>query len=844
MDIKDNKVIEIISNLMDENSIENTELHKSFNIILNMVEKNLVDTLDKGKYIDNAGIIRKIKEILKEKEVFKIIPNLAERTIVAIWGYSKCIGKEFEKIESEIKNNTNLPLLAIPMKEDLDNEIYAITYMDKMVPIKYDEYKYITREIYKKNIDIRKLIKGFVLYYNGKYDKQAYLILPEYIDIENSFYNILKNNINMQILVTDEEEKWKKQIYKLIKKKLHLFGVDENIEEIKKTRNDISIILEKKENFDNLLKEKNIPSINFAIVTEMLEVFMDIDIFYKRTNYKLTDKIERLAKASIKLKVENIKNQVQKYRKNLINEKEKLEKNYKKFTEVREKIINAAKKYEKQISTLLSDDLFRDIDSARYTESLVRLFNKHIYAEEYDSANEDIILLKKSNYKYVNACECLLKVKTNRCLTQNEIHLLKNYPNSVEEISKIKMEMSKELDISTEEKKKLIKNINCIETGKEYYYFGKSLLDKKDYIGAKDALMKSLEEDYEKSGKELIKLADNHPECGVSIEELAENFVPEANFYIGENLLDVDDYRDIDKRDYKKGIINLKMAATKYNIDAIEFLADILFEKYKFIPWDKMEEEENKNAVYNVISLYSFLESKKSNEFYRLRIGLMNCKLKLYIEAYSILKDLDYSEAQYECAKMCQYGNGVAKNLKIAKEHYERVDFDYRDTEEQYYKVCNIIRRDNINNTNYYYSDRDYSSKTYSSHTSSSYDSLCFITTATCVSLGKDEDCKELNELRSFRDKYIAGDNEDGDELIKEYYRIGPIIVKHIDVEWNPYAIYKELWDEYIFPTYKMIRDGDYKSAKMVYVNMVKKLCEIYGVDVKQSIKDRYNINV
>lgn len=56
---------------------------------------------------------------------------------------------------------------------------------------------------------------------------------------------------------------------------------------------------------------------------------------------------------------------------------------------------------------------------------------------------------------------------------------------------------------------------------------------------------------------------------------------------------------------------------------------------------------------------------------------------------------------------------------------------------------------------------------------------LCFITTAVCNHRGLEDDCRELEILRKFRDEYLLNKPE-GNELVKEYYRVAPEIAEKI----------------------------------------------------------------
>lgn len=105
--------------------------------------------------------------------------------------------------------------------------------------------------------------------------------------------------------------------------------------------------------------------------------------------------------------------------------------------------------------------------------------------------------------------------------------------------------------------------------------------------------------------------------------------------------------------------------------------------------------------------------------------------------------------------------------------------------------------------------------------------SFCYITTAVCKSLGKDEDCTELNALRAFRDGYMQQD-EQGRELIREYYDIAPSIVKHIDRLENCDKIYYNIWKEYLSPCLDLLDQGKNKECMGLYVKMVNDLRVIY----------------
>lgn len=111
---------------------------------------------------------------------------------------------------------------------------------------------------------------------------------------------------------------------------------------------------------------------------------------------------------------------------------------------------------------------------------------------------------------------------------------------------------------------------------------------------------------------------------------------------------------------------------------------------------------------------------------------------------------------------------------------------------------------------------------------SNSASSSCFITSATCLSLGKGDNCYELNTFRHFRDNWLRN-CADGTQLIKEYYNIAPKIVSNIDKREDHLQIYEYIWNSYLKRCLNAIEAGDNDYCKKLYCEMVYTLKERYG---------------
>lgn len=867
MHTKQDEILNIIAKLMNEENIEEcTKLRQNYNALNNLVEEKLPKVLDEGLYTNNAGIIDKINKIVKEKEILTLIDGLATKSVIAIWGEASSIDvslKSVDNIELKIEHNKNLPLLIIPAQKDVEEKIFALTYANKKIEISSREYELINREVYKENIDICKLIQGFIYYYPGQYLNQVYLILPEYLNTYNNLYRSLSKIINEQLIICEDESKYKIILHKTLNCEIYLFTSKQEIMDLEHCGR--KIILCSRNYIFNLLIYNNNPSINYHISVRVQEVLLDIQLYYSKYYKLLKERLEELNKDSVKLEDEKLKGIVKDYKEKIKNELKELKKAQKSYAEISDDILKLCNEFELNISNILMQKADENVLADQYVQTLTNVFFKHIYAEDYQAADDDIVKLGRVNYKYCSLLKLLFLYNkgvdiSTEVLSPSINNLISNSHN-IPEVAKVQIALSEQFKLNEDEIKKLTEVAYPIETGEEYFYLAKRLVDEGNIAGAKQALFSSLEKDFKQAGVELVKLAKKYPKSGISIEELAERLVSDANYHVGKENIDTK---------YAKGMVHLKIAASKNHKGAIKIIADMLFKKCRTIHANQVHYEKSKNMISNTIRLYEILERNKSfynriinhllntsnqmqtteynsnesydDNLYRLRIGLMYIKLRDYSRAYSYLKNIDDNEAQYECGKIYHYGYGVPKDLNTAKKHYEKIKGNFQDSQKLYRSVCDELnnkeKEKRQNNT--YSKSKSYSSTSTYSESSSG----CFITTAACMALNKGKYCDELNILRKFRDEHIKSDGVDGDELVDEYYRIGPLIIKEIDNGENPEDVYKNLWEIYIYPSYDMINKKDYIAAKKIYIDMVKSLCEKYNIQVKDSIRNTYAIKV
>lgn len=103
------------------------------------------------------------------------------------------------------------------------------------------------------------------------------------------------------------------------------------------------------------------------------------------------------------------------------------------------------------------------------------------------------------------------------------------------------------------------------------------------------------------------------------------------------------------------------------------------------------------------------------------------------------------------------------------------------------------------------------------------YSSDCFLTTASCDTVGLTDNCWELETLRAFRDNWLQH-QENGYEDILEYYYTAPKIVEAVNALDNNQTVWLSLYARYIVPCAILIKCGQYKWARKRYTKMMREM--------------------
>ena len=80
----------------------------------------------------------------------------------------------------------------------------------------------------------------------------------------------------------------------------------------------------------------------------------------------------------------------------------------------------------------------------------------------------------------------------------------------------------------------------------------------------------------------------------------------------------------------------------------------------------------------------------------------------------------------------------------------------------------------------------------------------CYLTSACVYAKGLPDNCYKLETLRKFRDEYMKALPQ-GENEIKHYYMVAPLIVDRINTSSNPVSVWTSIYDELITPCVSLI---------------------------------------
>ncbi|MGG0706521.1 CFI-box-CTERM domain-containing protein [Bacillus paramobilis] len=836
--VQPNETFDLLSKLLTEKMMRLTPEQKSirqkYDELYEHVTKQMARKLDASVYEGKTNLMLQLEQLLKRIEFFTRFPKVANTKIVTVYGSAKEAKHFFEQILSPedvelIRMNTNVP--TIIYRDEQMNDIHSLNTLGNMETLEVDDYKEANTDLYKKNVDIRRLIQLYQLATTDTIHNTTFVYLPKFSLKEQEMYSLLHQLGESTIIFIDEKGMWKREVQTLLKyrqvKEIHLLASTTELDEVQQFATQIADCI-----------------VVHAYEADMYEWFETMDTpSYNTAFEELINEHIMIYSTSIEALLQQQNRLIQNMRKDILNTSDE------EAAELLRTLSNKLKKENKDVKnnheTLMQDiqtvmDLAKQLDSLICSQTNVKhsmvtkttpYITKHMVSlilslidnDDLTNARRYIVKLEKLGFGYIRAFDIYIKSIKGSAISAAELDYIKR--NGLQqEISRIQLKLWTQLQMDLD----ILHNLQDLY-GKSYdpnvlYELGLAYECTNEVKKAQDYYWRAANLGQFEAAKRLINYVDKNNIR--DMEKLADLMIPEANYYVGMYYLHKD-------RGYKKAVAALKMAAAYEHMGAIKELSKL--EYINYVKVRKKDADKAANMLDSLIFLHQYLmDNGEGDEDISERLGKLFYWNKYFRKAEPLLERCNTAEAQFLCGKIYQYGNDYAQDLPKAKMFFERAkELGHPYANNEYRKVEGWIQSNQSKER--YSATRSYASTSYTSSSSSSSKKGCFLTTATCVALDKPDNCEEIMAYKAYRDNNLAKDG-DGEPLIIEYYRIAPLLVETIDAKPNAKEIYIYLYNKYIKVGYAYLQKKDMRQAKKTYIDMVRELCEKY--EIEPLIKD------
>lgn len=821
--------IKLLSNFFIDANQSNSELDNYFNIIEKKIYYKLYKSLNNTDYNRKPAFIAECSCILNVMKTIIKMPELIGKTMIGILANNE--DEAYLEIMSKFydKKLYGYSFPTILYNGDND-EIKVINNIDNAILMNKDDFYHITKQCYDYKINLKSFIKCASIGKKINLNNVVFIIFPPYTKMDFEYNSYLLKLLDVIILTDHSKSKIKIKDIKNENIDLEVWLYSKCDSNNSNNNNitvisDINTIVEKIEEKNTLFNKNYLFSSKYIFETSkiMLELY--------QSKYKYNDILEKINDDIIQLSDKETSHIMK---------------------QLRSKILNKLYKSEKSISDIsyIIDECEKDFYNFEdKIEMMFPFYNGDFYTKD---SYKDCMY-----YAYINYIQCGDKNKSEiiskKLISKdkdfdyiNRLYYDKNYnrPLSNECLNKIRDLYLNSEKLCISKKRALVNfndelNIKDVSAGGIIYNI---VNDNKDILYDLNNHELKLLGDYYLNNNDIdnaIKQYEKASRKGseTAVEKLIsipkylsnnKNMSKLANM-LNRNIMFIYGKRRIND-DIAYGMSYIKMSAALENMTAIIYMANYYYnEARKAFNAKKLEEVDNYNKI--ALELYNYIIENSKNDynirdmdFIYTRAGYIYYLLEDYVRALSKFVKVHNNDLAFcTMAIIYEKGLGISKDYDKAIELYEKSYNNFgNEKSKNKYEYLKIEKKKMVHKKEtkdeFIYKKVD---------EKFSHSKFCFITTAACLSLDKGDDCDELNTLRYYRDNHLINDN-DGYDLIKEYYYIAPKIVSNINSHSDSVEIYRKLHNDYILLAYKNILNKNYDEAKKIYIDMVAKLKEKY----------------
>ncbi len=839
------KDIELLAKLLnDRKKQEAGKMRKLYDGLYAHFEKTFLPGIEDVSFPRKDRIMQELDEALDDMELGVFFPELPGRTLLGVTGKS-AMQAEFRELwamEAAELLEMNRTLPCFVSAKEWQGEIGALNTAGERCVLSAEEYERFNGALGQQGIDSQQILQAYATGgTNGMFKNTVFVWLPEDVNWETPFNRCLLRSLDAVVLGNEAVGKKLQPLYEACDREgVRLLVLSESAQQDAALLENTAAEFLSGGQLIPRLQQMDRPRHTCLFSTEMESSRLSFLAYYKEQEGGLKAELKQFSGDLGEIEQDSTRERMQGYRAEIASEIESLAEEKKKITALFKEFCKQAQDFE---SLLLNAG--QKVKSSAGTRKMQprerclrlwgRMTEKCLAAHLYAKADDYIKVLEKHDYAYAYIYRLRLwqeKGRPPKAHFNARIRRLQDEPNN-ELVRRAKIYFADELGLRAPEFAAMAQQLPYLETAAEYYYralFAEMQGRQKE---AADHYKKAYNKGYAAAGEKLLEFAQSGI-GGFSLAEAAEYMLPEACYRYG-----------LQKRKEGEGseaVVGLKIAAAKEYLPAIGFLAEELYEQIAMEVYAGQEEETGKNKILNCLALFQYLLRREPEENVRERkekVGFLYSWLGDVQRALSMWRDAGTAEALYQCGCLYQNGAGaIAENLTAAARYFmEAGNRGHELAKAAYSQVCAEQERRKADKKKAYDKNKKYKSKKKKTNYRKSSSGFCFITTATCMSLQKGDDCEELMAMRAFRD--LMKERDSGvKKLIEEYYRIAPEIVRKIDADQSAAEEYRSLWSNCIEKTYGLIRERRYGEATLAYIDMVEGLSRKYHVPLAAGIEE------
>lgn len=847
MDASAEEKIQLLSKILDtEATVAMQEAEDWKNQLYEKVHEKLVPELNKSSLSGIGEHVQDLEDCFEELDVLLMLPELSGNHAIGIVNFA---GKAMAEWLSPVLSgyvcavmfqDTEIPMV---LTSDGERTLKAINDCQHRMELSPEEYA-ILRNLWKDDVSIANVLtyycfvsderwKNTVLSYFPPFSKWKEAHVQRLLSFQDEIFVLLKD-------VEDARDYGEKVIctYQDLAPLCIVTSADKVADFQEAYQHENVTILTPEQMAAHLMQVHQKHDLRF-METRMQWIFAELDARYADA---VQEQQEILQSLKIDLSAESgspevagvLKKEQKEFAAKLRASKEERQH----LRLLRPEIMEGARAVDQSIQPKMKSSLVMNLSSRR---SAYRAIWIYLLNGSFEDAESELLKLRHSRDPYAYIFQLLFDWARGRRLDERQLQKLRE-ENENAFVRKAKIVLGKELGFSDLDLQLIAKDMDSkmYDSGEEYYYRGLWHMTRSEREAAVKCWKRAYRYGNHEAASSLLEIASKMDDEKL-LDWLANHMDPEANYQAG--------LREEKTHSYSAGW-RYRVAAAQGYLPAVRKVMMQHFWKvygvYKKAGYPKGRlDEKLATDVALEQGLCEFLLEKDpdnhENAIVKEKLGSLYAWKGDDRKALHFLSQSGTAEAKYQCGKIYQYeGGDVPQNLSLSKKYFqEAARMGHEKASREAEKVNGWMkdqRRMEGAKAQRYSKSKDYATKTTS--TRKEDDGFCIITTAACHVLHKGDDCNELNTLRRFRDM-ASDENHIIRDLVKEYYRVAPLLLDKINVLPEKEEIYQHLWEDYIEKSYLSIRNHDHLEATKIYIQMVVRLCNKYDVVLAEGIQEK-----